>query len=101
MGEAKKMLHIGFWAVCLVLMLSAILQVCYRTQNRMRNRVRNAIVQTQQDSAIAQADFASFVRPEILRNLVTSVYPESEVISFHKNVSVYDLPDRKESASQQ
>lgn len=84
-----------------MLMLSAILQVCYRTQNRMRNRVRNAIVQTQQDIAIAQADFASFVRPEILRNLVTSVYPESEVISFHKNVSVYDLPDRKESASQQ
>ncbi len=100
MGEAKKMLHIGFWAVCLVFMLSAVLQVCYRTQNRARNRVRTAIVQTQQDIAAAQADFASFVRPEILRNLVTSVYPKTEVISFHKNVSVYELADRKDEPQQ-
>ena len=70
MGESKKMLHIGFFAVCLVFMLSAILQVCYRTQNKVRNRVRSAIVQTQQDIALAQADFASYVRPEILRNMV-------------------------------
>ncbi len=100
MGEAKKMFYIGFWALCLVFMLSAVLQVCYRTQNKMRNRVRTSIVQTQQDIAVAQADFASYVRPEILRNLVTSVYPRAEVISFHKHVSVYDLPTREETAQQ-
>ncbi len=100
MGESKKMLHIGFGALCLVLMLSAILQVCYRTQNRARNRVRNAIVQTQQDIAVAQADFASYVRPEILRNMVTSVYPNAETISFHKHVSVHDLPARKVALQQ-
>ena len=66
----------------------------------MRNRVRTSIVQTQQDIAVAQADFASYVRPEILRNLVTSVYPKAEVISFHKHVSVYDLPTREETAQQ-
>ncbi len=100
MGEAKRMLNIGFMAVCLMFMLSAVLQVCYRTQNRARNRVRSAIVQTQQDIAVAQADFASYVRPEILRNLVTSVYPKAEVISFHKHVSVYDLPAREEKTQQ-
>ena len=100
MGEAKKMFYIGFWALCLVFMLSAVLQVCYRTQNKMRNRVLTSIVQTQQDIAVAQADFASYVRPEILRNLVTSVYPKAEVISFHKHVSVYDLPTREETAQQ-
>lgn len=99
MGESKKMFNIGFWAVCLVFMLSAILQVCYRTQNKIRNRVRSSIVQTQQDIAVAQADFASYVRPEILRNIVTSVYPKTEVIGFRKHVSVYDLPDRKEKST--
>ncbi len=100
MGESKKMFHIGFGAICLMLMLSAVLQVCYRTQTRARNRVRNQIVQTQQDIAVAQADFASYVRPEILRNLVTSVYPNAEVVSFHKYVSVYDLPVKQEKAQQ-
>ncbi|HIU65556.1 MAG TPA: hypothetical protein IAC63_02865 [Candidatus Enterousia avicola] len=97
MGESKKMLHIGFFAVCLVFMLSAILQVCYRTQNKVRNRVRSAIVQTQQDIALAQADFASYVRPEILRNMVTSVYPKTEVIGYRKHISVYDLPVKEET----
>lgn len=96
MGEAKRMLNIGLVSVCFVFMLSAVLQVCYRTQNKVRNRVRSAIVQTQQDIAVAQADFASYVRPEILRNLVTSVYPKAEVISFHKHVSVYELPTREQ-----
>lgn len=98
MGEAKRMLHIGFWSVCLAFTMSAVLQVCYRTQNKMRNRVRSEIVQTQQDIALAQADFASYVRPEILRNMVTSVYPKVEVISFHKHVSVYDLPVKEEKS---
>lgn len=101
MGEAKKMLRIGLVAVCLVFMLSAVLQVCYRTQNKVRNRVRSQIVQTQQDIAAAQADFASYVRPEILRNMVTGVYPQAEAIGFHKYVSVYDLPVRTDDGTQQ
>ena len=100
MGESKKMLNIGFWAVCLVFMLSAVLQVCYRTQNKVRNRVRSAIVQTQQDIASAQSDFSSYVRPEILRNMVISIYPKVEVVGYRKHISVYDLPDRKEPAKQ-
>lgn len=98
MGESKKMLHIGFIAVCLVFMLSAVLQVCYRTQNKVRNRVRSAIVQTQQDIAVAQADFASYVRPEILRNMVISIYPKTEIIGYQKNISIYDLPIKEEKA---
>ena len=100
MGEAKKMWYIGLWSVCLVLMLSAILQVCYRTQNKMRNRVRNEIVQTQQDIAAAQADFSSYVRPEILRNMVVGIAPESEIVSFHKYVSVSDLPNKQPDTQQ-
>ncbi len=98
MGESKKMLHIGFIAVCLVFMLSAVLQVCYRTQNKVRNRVRSAIVQTQQDIAVAQADFASYVRPEILRNMVISIYPKTEIIGYQKHISIYDLPIKEEKA---
>lgn len=96
MGEDEKMFQIGLWACILVSVLAAVLQVCYRTQNRARNRVRAEIVQTQQEIAVAQANFASYVRPEILRNLVVSVYPKTEVISFHKSVAIDDLPNREQ-----
>lgn len=96
MGEDEKMFQIGLWACILVSVLAAVLQVCYRTQNRSRNRVRAEIVKTQQEIAVAQANFASYVRPEILRNLVVSVYPKTEVISFHKSVAIDDLPNREQ-----
>lgn len=95
MNEDEKMFQIGMWSLAAVLLLTIGLQVCYRTQNRARNNVRAEIVRTQQEIAVAQANFASYVRPEILRNLVVSVAPKSEVISFHKSVAIDDLPDRK------
>ena len=99
-GRSKKNVLYRFLGIVLGIYVVRRITVCYRTQNKMRNRVRTSIVQTQQDIAVAQADFASYVRPEILRNLVTSVYPRAEVISFHKHVSVYDLPTREETAQQ-
>lgn len=95
MNQDEKMFQIGMWALGAVLVLSVGLQVCYRTQNRSRNRVRADIVRTQQEYAALQANFASYVRPEILRNLVVSIAPKSEVISFHKAVSIDELPFRE------
>ncbi len=95
MGEDEKMFQIGIWSLGAVVLLTVGLQVCYRTQNRARNRVRADIVQTQQEIAVAQANFASYVRPEILRNLVVSIAPKSEVISFHKSVAINELPDKE------
>ena len=92
MTEDEKMFHIGMWAFCSVLALTIVLQVCYRTQNKARDRVRREIVATQQRSAQLAANFASYVRPEILRNVVVSIYPKSEVISFHKSVAIEELP---------
>lgn len=92
MGADEKMFQIGLWAMGAVLLLTVGLQVCYRTQNRARDRVRSDIVRTQQEIAIAQANFASYVRPEILRNLVVAVVPRAEVVSFHKSVTIDDLP---------
>jgi len=95
MGEDEKMFQIGIWSLGAVVLLTVGLQVCYRTQNRARNRVRAEIVRTQQEIAVAQANFASYVRPEILRNLVVSIAPKSEVISFHKSVAINELPDKE------
>lgn len=95
MSADEKMFHIGMWAFGAVLVLTIGLQVCYRTQNRARNRIRAQIVQTQQETAALTASFASFVRPEILRNTVVSIYPKSEIISFQKSVSIADLPSRE------
>lgn len=94
MNEDGIMFQVGCWALGIVIVLTVGLQVCYRTQNRARNKVRSEIVQTQQEIAIAQANFASYVRPEILRNLVVSIEPKSEVISFHKAVAISELPNR-------
>ncbi len=95
MSADEKMFHIGLWAFGAVLMLTIGLQVCYRTQNRARNRVNAEIVRTQQETAAVTANFASYVRPEILRNLVVSIYPKAEVISFHKSITIAELPDRE------
>jgi len=94
MGDDEKMFHIGMWAFGGVLALTIVLQVCYRTQNKARDRVHRETVETQQKIAELTANFASFVRPEILRNLVVSIYPKSEVISFNKSVAIDELPMR-------
>ncbi len=82
------------WAFGAVLALTIVLQVCYRTQNKARDRIRREIVTTQQRMAELEANFASYVRPEILRNVVSSLYPKSEVVSFHKSVGIDELPQK-------
>lgn len=95
MNEDEKMFHWGLALAMGVLMLTAVLQVCYRVQDKTRARIKKEIVQTQQKTAVAAANFASYVRPEILRNLVVSLYPKSEVISFNKSVAIDELPARE------
>lgn len=96
MQDDEKMFQIGVWSVGVVLLMSVILQVAFRTQNRQLNRVRRDIVATQQQIAVAEANFASYVRPEILRNLVVSIAPKSEVVSFNKSIAVNEIEFKKE-----
>ena len=96
MHDDEKMFQIGVWSVGIVLMMTVVLQVAFRTQNRQINRVRREIVATQQQIAVAEANFAAYVRPEILRNLVVSIAPKSEVISFNKSVGINDLKIKEE-----
>ncbi len=96
MRDDEKMFQIGIWSMGVVLLMTVILQVAFRTQNRQMNRTRREIVQTQQKIAVAEANFASYVRPEILRNLVVNVEPKSEAIGFNKFVTINDLPLRDE-----
>jgi len=95
MRDDEKMFQIGVWSLGVVLMMTVTLQVAFRTQNRQINRVRREIVQTQQKIAVAEANFASYVRPESLRNLVNGLAPKSETISFNKAVSINDLKNRE------
>ncbi len=95
MHEDEKMFHIGVWAIGVVMMLSVMLQVGFRTQNRQINRVRRNIVETQQKIAVAEANFAALVRPEVLRNMVVSILPKVEGIGFQKTVTIDDLPNRE------
>ena len=91
MQDDEKMFQIGVWSVGVVLLMTVILQVAFRTQNRQLNRVRREIVVTQQQIAVAEANFAAYVRPEILRNLVTSIAPKSELVSFNKSIAVNQI----------
>ncbi len=94
MHDDEKMFHIGIWSLGIVVLVSVTLQVCFRTQNRQINRVRRDIIATQQKIAVAQANFASLVRPEVLRNMVVSVLPKVEGVGFQKAVTVDELPNR-------
>jgi len=91
MNEDEKMFQWGLGLAMLVFMLTAVLQVCYRVQDKTRASVRAEIVKTQQEIADKDARFASFVRMEILRNLVYGIYPKAEVISFNKTISIDEL----------
>lgn len=93
--ESEKMFKWGIGLAMSVLMLTAVLQVCYRTQNRARANVNKEIVKTQQEIAIADADFSSYVGNEILRNIVTNIYPKAETISFNKTVTIDNLPGQE------
>ena len=95
MNEDEKMLHIGDWSCIIVAVLTVMLQVCYRTQNRVLNRVRADIVQTKQKIAVAETDFAGYVRPEILGSVVKLINPKAETVGFQKSVSIDALPGRK------
>lgn len=94
MHDDDKMFQIGVWSLGIVLLMTVTLQVAFRTQNRQINRVRREIIHTQQKIAVAEANFASYVRPEILRNLVVSIAPKSEAISFNKSIAINDLMAR-------
>ena len=94
MNEDEQMFRIGSVMLILMIIVTVALQVCYRTQNTESKRVRAQIVQTQQDIAVAQANFASQVRPESLRNLVSGVVPRAETISFNKSIDIKDIPNR-------
>lgn len=96
MQDDEKMFQIGIWALGIVLLMTVTLQVAFRTQNRQINRVHREIIQTQQKIAVAEANFASYVRPESLRNLVNGLAPKSEPISFNKSVAISDLKNREE-----
>ena len=95
MNEDEKMFQIGVWSLVIVAVFAVILQVCYRTQNRVLNRVRADIIQTKQNIAVAKTDFAAYVRPEILGSVVKLINPKAEIVGFQKNVSINDLPERK------
>lgn len=95
MHDDEKMFHIGAWSIGVVMMLSVTLQVGFRTQSRQINRVHRDIVETQQKIAVAEANFASQVRPEVLRNTVEIIVGKVEAISFQKSVAIDDLPNRE------
>lgn len=95
MSEDEKMLQIGVGALVIVGVLAIMLQVCYRTQNRVLNHVRADIIQTKQNIAAAEIDFAAYVRPEILGSIVKLISPKVETIGFQKNISINELPERK------
>lgn len=95
MSEDEKMFHIGVWLCAAAVVLTVVLQVCYRTQNRVLKRVRAGIATTSQQIAVYETQFAAFVRPEVLRDRVTLNNVRAETIGFHKNITIDELPNRE------
>ena len=95
MNDDEKMFQIGVWSLCIVLFLTVLLQVVFRTQDRQLRSVRHNIVKTQQEIAMKQTKFASLISLENLRNVVSMVYPKTETVNYAKSVEIYELKDRK------
>ncbi len=95
MNEDRIMFQIGSWAIGGALLLTVGLQVCFRTQYRMLDHVRREVIRVQKETAVAEANFASYVRPEILRNLVMSTNQKSATVSFNKSVDIDSLPNKE------
>ena len=95
MNEDEKMFHIGIWALGAAVVMTVVLQVCYRTQNRVLNSVRREITATNQQIAIDETKFAEYVLPGNLRDRVTTNMPRAETIGFNKNITISELANRK------
>lgn len=95
MNEDEKMYRIGWWMLGAAVVMIVMLQVCYRTQNRVLNRVRADVLAANRQIAIDETKFAEYVLPNTLRDRVTTNMPRAETIGFHKNVSIDELTDRK------
>lgn len=94
MSDDEKMYQIGVWSVWVMLFLTVLLQVSFRTQDRQLRSVRNNIVKTQQEIAMKQAQFASLISLDNLRNVVSMVQTKIEPVNYAKSVEIYELKDR-------
>lgn len=92
MNEENTIFHWGVGLAISVVVLSATLQVFYRTQDRARRHTRADIVTTQQMTAEEEVRFSTLVQPEILRSILSELYPKTEVIGFNKTINVGDIP---------
>lgn len=96
MRDDEKMFQIGLWFFGVSLLLSIVVfPVAFRTQARQLNLVQKEIVALQQQIALKEAEFASLIMPEILRNSVGMVAPKSKTVAFSRTVWIGDLPSRE------
>lgn len=95
MSDDEKMYKIGVWSLCVMLFLTVVLQVAFRTQDRQIKNVRHNIIKTQQQIAVKQAEFASLISLESLRNIVSMSPQKKEIVNYAKTVDVSDLKDRE------
>ncbi len=96
MNNDEKIFKIGIGMVAAMFVITVSLQVFYRAQNRSMARTNAAIVHIQQETAEAQAQLSELVRPEVLRNVISGIYPHFESIGFTKNINATDIPMREQ-----
>ncbi|MCQ2575004.1 MAG: hypothetical protein MJ156_02790 [Alphaproteobacteria bacterium] len=93
MREDEKMLHIGVVSLITVFfVLTPILGVCYRVQNRNLNHINAEIKTTKQNIAALETEFTRLRSSEVLRNFVFSVVPKAEMVTFNKTIKIEDIP---------
>ncbi len=89
-----KLFWIGWGMLAISALTVMLLQVGSQQQLDELTKLKRDIVKSQQYKTELEATFASLTRPEVLRSVVSSVYPNFEPISFTKIVDVEQLPLR-------
>ncbi len=95
MNEAQKMFRISMWMLGITVFLVVTLQVCYRMQRRSLKWTHEEIVRIQKEYSVEQAKFESMTNSEFLRDKVSMINPQVEIIGFRKYTAIEDLPLRK------
>ncbi|MCL2538668.1 MAG: hypothetical protein FWF34_01655 [Alphaproteobacteria bacterium] len=92
MRDDEVMFNWGVRLFVAAWVLVAALQVSNRVQDRARARTKAEIVRAQQDYADSAARFSSLMRPETLRGVVMTMYPNFQPIGFRKTVLIEEIP---------
>lgn len=91
MRDDTRLYRLGWIMLIIVGLLMAALSICYEAQRREMNSVHRKLQTVNKEISDAEHKFEDSVNKSV-RNLVKTMNPKAENVSFKKTVNVEDIP---------